>query len=130
MSGYPEIWLRDAITEATGAQVYPVQAPETATTPYIVYSRNNTERDLAMPTISRAPKAEFDLIVVTDSYFKGKELAEAIRLKCNNFKGQYSDCSITSCAIISQADGAPEEKDGETVPNFVQELSFAIRYEE
>ena len=130
MSSYPEIWLRDSITEATSAQVYPVQAPESAVTPYIVYSRSGTERDLAMPTISRAPVAAFDLIVVTDSYMGGKELAEQIRLKCNNFKGEYAGCSITSCAILSQQDGSPEEKDGETTPNYVQEISFAVRYEE
>ncbi len=130
MSGYPEIWLRDSITEATGAQVYPVMAPESAVTPYIVYSRSGTERDMAMPTIARAPLAAFDLMVVTDSYFKGKELAEQIRTTCNNFVGVYADCSITSCVVISQADGAAEEKDGETTPNYVQELSFAVRYEE
>ena len=69
MSGYPEIWLRDSITEATGAQAYPVMAPETAATPYVVYSRSGTERDLAMPTISRAPLAAFDLYVVTDQVY-------------------------------------------------------------
>ena len=130
MSGYPEIWLRDSITKATGAQAYPVMAPETAATPYVVYSRSGTERDLAMPTISRAPLAAFDLYVVTDRYMDGKELAEQIRLKCNNFVGEYAGCTITSCAIISQQDGSPEEKDGETTPNYVQELSFAVRYEE
>ena len=97
MSGYPEIWLRDSITEATGAQAYPVMAPETAATPYVVYSRSGTERDLAMPTISRAPLAAFDLYVVTDRYMDGKELAEQIRVKCNNFVGEYAGCTITSC---------------------------------
>lgn len=130
MSGFPEVWLRDSVTEATHAQVYPVQAPEAATTPYIVYSRSGTERENAMHPLSGSPQAAFDLIVVTDSYFLGKELVEQIRIACNNFAGTYAECKITSCVLISQADGSAEEKDGETTPNYIQELSFAIRYEE
>jgi len=130
MSGYPEIWLRDSITEATGVQAYPVMAPETAATPYVVYSRGGTEREQATHPLAGAPLAAFELFIVTDSYMGGKEIAEQIRLACNNFAGEYAGCKITSVILLNQQDGSPEEKDGETTPNYVQELSFAVRYKE
>ena len=51
-------------------------------------------------------------------------------LACTLYVLGYQQRVRTSCVIISQADGAAEEKDGETTPNYVQELSFAVRYEE
>ena len=128
---YPEIWLKDAIQSATGVAANPVMAPEDAVMPFAIYQRKATERPLAMnPSTGGTPTVTIDVLVISRSYTQGKDIAEALRFGLCDFTGNASGVTITSVALVQQADGDAIERDGETIPDYIQELTFEIRYME
>ena len=128
---YPEVWLASAVNAATGVDAHPVMAPEDAVFPFVVYQRKATERPLSMnPLTGNTPTCTMDVMVFTRSYTQGKDIAEQLRFALCDFTGNASGVTITSVALVAQADGDAIERDGETIPDYVQELTFEIRYME
>ena len=128
---YPEVWLANAIQESTGVDAHPVMAPEDAVFPFCVYKRTATERPLAInPLTGNTPTCTMEVMIFTRSYTQGKDLSEQLRFALCDFTGNASGVTITSVALVSQADGDAIERDGETIPDYVQELNFEIRYME
>lgn len=69
----------ESIPEVSGkVKVYPLTAPEGASTPYIVYSRSSTDR---IPTLTSQGmfRVDFQLTIAEKSYTKMVELRSAIR---------------------------------------------------
>ena len=128
---YPEIWLKDAIQNAAGIAAHPVMAPEDAVMPFAIYQRKATERPLALnPLTGNTPTVTMDVMIVSRSYMQGKDIAEALRFGLCDFTGNASGVIITSVALVQQADGDAIERDGETIPDYIQDLTFEIRYRE
>ena len=132
---YPEVFLRDAITHATGVPVFPVQAPIDAVTPFAVYMRKSTERITSMQESSPMAVAAFEVMIVTSSrgeggYMEGKELSQSIINVLKDYRGLSPACIVLKVIIDDQADGTPAEREGQTDPDYVQVLSITINYEE
>ena len=127
----PEIWLANAINSATGFDAHPVMAPEDAVFPFVVYKRAATERPVSVnPLTGPTPTCTMELMVYTRSYTQGKDIAEQLRFALCDFTGNASGVTITSVMLVSQSDGEAEPREGETIPDYVQELTFEIRYME
>ena len=128
---YPEIWLADAIRAATGVDAHPVMAPEDAAFPFVVYKRAGTERPVSLhQQTGPTPTCTMELMIYTRSYTQGKNLAEQLRFALCDFTGNASGVTITQVMLVAQADGEAEPREGETIPDYVQELTFEIRFME
>ena len=131
---FPEFWLRDNLADVTGSKAFPVMCTDdTVQPPFSVYSRIATDRERVTDAPSGytgAVDALFEVNIVTSTYMQGKELVETLRQKITNFRGDYEGCYITWATIADQQDAAPEEKDGESQPDYVQQMTIRIRYRE
>lgn len=128
---YPEIWLADAIRAATGVDAHPVMAPEDAAFPFVVYKRASTERPVSLQQhTGPTPTCTMELLIYTRSYTQGKDLAEQLRFALCDFTGNASGVTITQVMLVAQADGEAEPREGETIPDYVQQLTFEIRFME
>jgi hypothetical protein len=130
---FPEQWLKAAAEAAGGCLAWPMEAPEGAALPYVVYGRTSTTREqiMAGPTpVAVRPSAQFQVLVYAPTYFGAKTLAEAVRLALHNFNGTAHGVTIRECLIQEEADAPPDYLEGQDKPTFAVEQTYQIRWEE
>jgi hypothetical protein len=122
--------LSKALDEAAGCRSYPVYVPKGATTPLVWFRRSATSRERHLDDSAAVPVATFDVAVYADTYLEAKALADAIRLRVDNFAGMADGVNIQRCYLISESDGDPEFFRGEDVPTYSIDLVFEVRFTE
>jgi hypothetical protein len=130
---YPEQWLKAAIETAGGCLAYPMEAPEGAALPYVIYGRTSTQRETIMagPTpVNVNPSAQFSVLLYATTYSGVKTLADSIRAALHNFNGTASGVTIRQCLILEELDGSPDYLEGQDKPTYTVEHTYQIRWEE
>lgn len=130
---YPEQWLKAAIEGAGGCLAYPMEAPEGAALPYVIYGRTSTQRETIMagPTpLSVNPSAQFSVLLYASTYSTVKTLADQIRAALHNFNGTANGVTIRQCLILEELDGSPDYLEGQDKPTYTVEHTYQIRWEE
>jgi hypothetical protein len=130
---YPEQWLKSAIETAGGCLAYPMEAPEGAALPYVIYGRTSTQRETIMagPTpVNVNPSAQFSVLLYAPTYSGVKTLADFVRAALHNFNGTASGVTIRECLILEELDGSPDYLEGQDKPTYAVEHTYQIRWEE
>lgn len=127
----PEAWLKARIETATGATAWPVAVSESAARPFIVYSRDGTERPLQTSGLTGFAEGTFTLEVCGDSWTAARAAADAIVGATHNFTGTGQGAIIDHVHVSSDRDGTPVYIEGQDLPiYFVIELQLFIRWSE
>jgi hypothetical protein len=126
----PETWLRNAITQATTAGVHPVLAPQNAPFPLVVYRRSATRRERGLTGNFGVPVATFSVSIVAQSYSEVKDIADAVRLKADNFTGEFSGVKIITTALASESDNMERPPDGQAKPLYRVDQVYEVRFQE
>lgn len=132
----PQIWLRSAIEAAAGCDAYPVQAPEGAQPPYVIYERTGTAREQLVADTLDSPAAgtltppttTITVLVYRDDYVEVWDLSGAIVEAIHGFAGEYEGTEIESCLVVDEKDAPPEYMDGRDTPTYVVELTVEVRW--
>jgi hypothetical protein len=132
----PQKWLYAAIEAAAGCQAYPVEAPDLASPPYVIFTRSATARELVLAdTLDDDPQpdtfppvATFDLSIYADGYLAAWTVADAIRGELHRIAGTAHDVAIESCLLVDEADGEPVFYDGRETPTYVISQTYQVRY--
>lgn len=130
---FPEQWLKAAIEAASSVQAWPMEAPEGASLPYVVYGRTSTTREQIMAgpvAVAVRPSAQFQVLVFAPSYSAVKTLADQVRLALHNFNGTAHGVTIRECLIQEEADGPPDYLEGQDKPTYQVDQTYQIRWEE
>jgi hypothetical protein len=130
---YPEQWLKGAIEAAGGCLAWPMEAPEGAALPYVIYGRTSTQRELTMPApppLTVNPSATFSVLIYASTYSGVKALADSVRIALHNFNGTANGVTIRQCLITEEADGSPDYLDGQDKPTYTVDHTYQIRWEE
>ena len=128
---FPEQWIKGSIEAAGGCLAYPMEAPEGAALPYVIYGRMATERQLSMTNaVAFNPAADFQLLLYASTYFAAKTLADAVRQAMHNFNGTAHGVTIRQCLVTDEMDGPPDYLEGQDKPTFVVQQSYKVRWEE
>lgn len=130
---YPEQWLKAAIEAAGSCSAYPMEAPEGAALPYVIYGRTSTQRENVMkapPPELLNPAAQFSVLLYAASYSAVKTLADQVRIGLNNFNGVAHGVTIRHCHILEELDGPTDYLDGQDKPTYTVEHTYQIRWEE
>lgn len=126
----PETWLRHAIDEATTASVHPVLAPQNSPFPLVVYRRSATRRDRGLGGNFGVPVATFSVSIVSQTYSEAKDIADAIRLKADNFTGDFSGVKIITTALVSESDNMERPPEGQAKPLYRVDQVYEVRFQE
>jgi hypothetical protein len=134
----PQKWLYAAIEAAAGCQAYPVEAPDLAAPPYVIFTRSATTRELVLAdTLTAEPAADtmppvatFDLQVYADGYLAAWTVADAIRSALHKFAGTAHEVEIESCLLSDESDDQPVFYDGRDTPTYVIAQSYQVRWYE
>jgi hypothetical protein len=128
----PEAWLKAKIeTAVAGATAWPVAVSESAARPFVVYSRESTERPLQTSGLTGFADGQFTLEVCCDTFTASRAAADAIVAAVQNFTGSGSGATIDHVHVASDRDGTPVYIDGQDMPlYYVIELQIFIRWQE
>lgn len=130
---FPEQWLKAAIEAAGSVQAWPMEAPEGAALPYVVYGRTSTTRALftnGTMTVSVRPSAVFQVLLFASTYSAVKTLADQVRVALHNFNGAAHGVTIRECMIQEEADAPPDYLEGQDKPTYSVDQTYQIRWEE
>jgi hypothetical protein len=128
----PEAWLKATIEGTAGATAWPVAVSDTAALPFVVYSRESTERPLQTSGLTGYADGEFSLEVCGASWTSARAVADAIVGVVQNFSGTANGAIIDHVHVSADRDGtAVYLTDGQDMPTyFVIELQIFIRWRE
>ena len=128
----PEAWLKATIEGTAGATAWPVAVSDTAALPFVVYSRESTERPLQTSGLTGYADGEFALEVCGASWTSARVVADAIVGVVQNFSGTANGAIIDHVHVSADRDGtAVYLTDGQDMPSyFVIELQIFIRWRE
>ena len=126
----PETWLKHALTQATTAGVHPVLAPQNAPFPLVVYRRSSTRRERGLGGNFGVPVATFSVSIVSQSYSEAKDIADAIRLRADNFTGDFSGVKIITTALTSESDNMERPPEGQSKPLYRVDQVYDVRFQE
>ena len=130
---YPEQWLKAAIETASGCLAWPMEAPEGAALPYVIYGRTSTQRETIMAgatAMNVNPSATFSVLVYASTYSGVKALADSVRAALHNFNGTANGVTIRESLITEELDGSPDYLDGQDKPTYSVDQTYQIRWEE
>ncbi len=127
----PEAWLKARIETATGATAWPLVPRESAPLPFVVYSREATERPLQTSGLAGFAEGAFTLEVCGDPWTSARAAADAIVASVHNFTGTGQGAIIDHVHVSDDRDGTPVYIEGRDMPMyFVVELQLFIRWSE
>lgn len=126
----PELWLWEAIEEATGVDAYPMTVPEGVVPPFVVFGRSATSRERSTAGATESLVGSFEVQIYADSYREAKVLAADVAGALHDFSGQIDDLTIDDCFLESEADGTPIFEDGRERPTYSIDHSYQIRWRE
>lgn len=127
---FPEKWLRSQLDSATTAGIYPVMAVQNAPYPLVVYRRTGTRRERGLTGNFGAPVATFSVSVVSETYTQAKDIADSIRLACDNFTGDSHGVKIIQTALASEADNMERPLEGQAKPLYRVDQVYEVRFQE
>lgn len=127
---FPEKWLRSQLDSATTAGIYPVLAVQNAPYPLVVYRRTGTRRERGLTGNFGVPVATFSVAVVSETYTQAKEIADSIRLACDNFTGEVHGVKIIQTALASEADNMERPMEGQGKPLYRVDQVYEVRFQE
>lgn len=129
---FPEQWLKSAAEAAAGCPAYPMEAPEGASLPYLIYGRTSTTRETVMASTGAVitPYAQFRVILYGATYSAVKTMAANVVAALHNFNGAAHGVTIRQCLSLDELDGPTDYLDGQDRPTFSVEQTYQIRWEE
>jgi hypothetical protein len=139
MANAPHNWLKAAIEAASaGVYAWPVEMTGQGDPPYVIYTREQTERQpLLSDTLDYSPGmnelppvARFEVVVYADSYVEAWEIAGLIAAAIHRFKGSEHGETIHECQVVDERDGDAGYLEGREQPTYTVEMAVEIRYEE
>jgi len=82
-----------AVSGYISGRVYPIYAPQNATYPCITYSRISTNKEHTVTGSIGFAETTFQLNIIAEDYTTSRELADAVRLLLDGYKGSdaYTD---------------------------------------
>lgn len=126
----PEAWLKSAIETAGACTAWPLVPAEGTAPPFVVYSRDSTDRPLQTSGLTGFAEGAFTLEVYADGYTLVRSASDAISAALHNFTGSGAGATIDHVFVTDEKDGSPVFLEGRDVPTFVVEMNISIRWQE
>jgi hypothetical protein len=94
-----------------GTRVYPEEAPNTVTYPYITFSKVNTQPTRVKNIVSPLDMVKVTFFVYSKNYDTSENVAIALRNKFDNLRGTYNSVNLDWCIFEYETTGDPVMED-------------------
>lgn len=118
------------VTAITSTRIYPLQAPQNVTRPYITYQRISTERDGSLDGPNGLVSASVQVDCWATTNDAARALADAVRLAFDDYRGSAASTIIQGVFLKQDFDNWEQElAGGESLLHRVT-LEFNVWHEE
>lgn len=93
-----------AVTALAGVRMYPRKLPQGPTLPAIAYQRIDTRRLHDMAGADGLPRARVQLSMWATSAAAAEELAAAVLVRLDGYKGAWGSVTVGSCLCVGDGD--------------------------
>ena len=123
--------LADAtVAGYVGTRIFPVLAPMGTAMPLAVYQRTGVSREPALNGPTGSPTITVQLTTYGTSYIVLKQIARAIRLSVDGYRGTYGNVTIERTNLTGEVDGAEMPTDDQMLPFYYVQQTFDFRVAE
>ena len=123
--------LADAtVASYVGTRIFPVLAPMGTAMPLAVYQRTGVSREPALNGPTGSPTITVQLTTYGTSYIVLKQIARAIRLSVDGYRGTYGNVTIERTNLTGEVDGAEMPTDDQMLPFYYVQQTFEFRVAE
>lgn len=119
---YNNIITDAELYQALGNKVYPIQAPQNTTFPFVVYSRVNTYVETSTKDGYLNDATSFQITVVSDKYNESAYLADKVREAFEGCNITFNDMVVTDIRLTSCSESLVEDE-------YIQNLNFDCEVE-
>lgn len=108
-----------ATARLVGYRVFPVLAPVSAAMPFVIYQRQQIERNQTLAAPLGLPRVSVQFDVYAATYEECRELADAIRVNLDGWTGSAYGVVVSQTSLESERDGFVQ-LDGSELPPVYQ----------
>lgn len=94
-----------------GTRVYPEEAPNTVSYPYITFSKVRTEPTRVKNIVSPLDMIKVTFFIYSNNYDTSENVAIALRNKFDNLRGTYNLINLDWCIFEDEMTGDPVMED-------------------
>ena len=94
-----------------GTRIYPEEAPNSVTYPYITFSKVRTEQTRAKNIVSPLDMIKVTFFIYSNNYDTSENVAIALRNKFDNLRGTYNSINLDWCIFEDEMTGDPVMED-------------------
>lgn len=102
---YDYLTNETAITTLVNTRIFPDAAPQSATLPMIIFSKQSTDREITLKRAVGICTARIQLDVFGSTRTVCENIIEAIRLRTDGFQGNWGTTYIFICKFDSESVG-------------------------
>jgi hypothetical protein len=100
-----EIAVQAMLEEIEGSNgVYADEAPQDVRAPYLIHSREGTDRDFCLQGPTGLADARIEIDAYSPSKLEALKLSGRVRQALNGFRGTVSDVEILACRLDTDSD--------------------------
>lgn len=92
------------VTVLAGQRIYPMRALQTAAKPHVVYQRISSVREHSHDGPSGLARPRFQFRCVASSFSQARQLADAVRVALNGYKGLVGGVRIDGIIFQNEID--------------------------
>jgi len=119
-----------SVARLVGRQIYALLAPQSASYPFVVYSRTGADREQTLAEPLGVPTLSLDFAVYGQTYEQAREAADAIRATLDGYGGSALGCTVSQVALDNEQDDFVTLQGGDLPPAYQITLTFDVWWQE
>lgn len=120
----------ESISAVIASRMYPVFAPESAASPYLVYRVLSTQREYTMSGPTGTAQPTIKITCWADTYPAAKALARLVRSRLDGYRGTMGGISVRRIFLNDESDAFEPSPELLQRQMFGRELDFEIEHHE
>lgn len=104
---YPIVTSDATLTSLIGTRIYPEEAPNTVTYPYITFTKIRTDPTRVKGEISPLDTYKITFYIYSKSYDTTESVSVALRNRFDNLRGTFNSIKLDWCIFDDEMTGDP-----------------------
>jgi hypothetical protein len=119
-----------AVAILVGRKVYALNAPHSATYPFMVYRRSSIDREQTLSNPLGVPEVSIDFEVYGQTYEQAREVADAVRATLDGYGGSALGCTVSQTSLEAESDDFVTLQGGDLPPAYQITMTFDAWWQE
>jgi len=119
-----------SVTQYVGHKIYPHIAQASDEFPFIVWSRGNISRELALSGPMGVPTVSVTYEIYAATYFTVRKIADAVRRSLDGYSGSFENTTVSIARLAGESDDTVALEGSEVPIAYSVTLDFEVLWQE